>query len=710
MPTSDDIMGDNDDGYSSDEDSFVELPNVNPRTRDLAAEIYVEDPLFNLQIDCVTDLYIGNDGPSMEPPYHFPVLPHQGDWGRTGEYMGKAERLKTLAFGQMEGIPVLSPWVPGVSEENLVALCKGGLHLNKSIKAFSIECGDFLGGRGFMALSSFFERTTTLESMSFIECESAAGSDDFARHLADALSKFSSLKSFESHVNPRIAHKVFESLAGHKELETIGLRADTSLGKKASSALSALLRGKPKIPSITLLCKGGWYFNLNKPIKGCSIECGDVEILGSLSSSLERTTTLEIMSFIECEEAAAIENDDFARRLADALSKFSSLKSFESHVNPRMAHKVLESLAGHKGLDTIHLQSDTSLGKKASSALSALLRGKPKLSSITLELRYDHCNYMFGDREFMHEDVTGMLDDDGMNALSSGLCGKNSVTKLKLIGNQNVSSVGWGSFATLLRSSRSVLQTLSMPVNNISDEAAILIANALSRNKVLREIDLASCRGITSLGWRAFCAVFESEDSALEKMSLWDCLIRRDVYIAWANALANNKRLRVLDTTYCPQHRQDEDTGISSFQRILCNASTIMDTFLSNHTLEKVGSCDRDVVYEFDPLLKINKDNSAFDASRAKIIMHHSHEVLQIFKAMDLDLLPNALAWLGKRSSGSDVRPDEESSSGSSMQHDILDEGSKFSSGSSMLYDFLRAMPGLFEGTNVGGARKRKRE
>lgn len=419
------IMSDDDD---SSEDSFDVLRNVNPRTKDYAAEIWVEDPLFSLQLDSAERLCFGTDGPWEDEPYYIAVLPHEDDWERTGECMGSSDYLKTLAFGTLHGVP----------KEHLAALCKGGLHHNKSIQHFSIARGDFLGGRGFLALSSFFERTTTLESMSFIDCE-----------------------------------------------------------------------------------------------------------------------------------AAAIENDDFAVHLAGALSKFSSLKSFESHLNPNMAHKVLASLAGHKELERIHLRSDDILGKKSSPALSAMLRGKPKLSSVTLELRLDDCNYMFGDPDFS---AVGMLDDDGIAALSSGLCGKNAVKHLKIVGNRSVTPAGWPAFATALKSSRSVLETLCMPLNSVGNAGAIVIAHALAKNSALRVIDLASSTDITSRGWRAFCAVFESEDSALEKMSVWDCRIGEDVHLAWANSLADNNSLKKLCMAYSGHLSH---AGRSVFRRILCNTSSI---------------------------------------------------------------------------------------------------------------------------------------
>lgn len=98
-------------------------------------------------------------------------------------------------------------------------------------------------------------------------------------------------------------------------------------------------------------------------------------------------------------------------------------------------------------------------------------------------------------------------------------------------------------------------------------------------------------------------------------------------------------------------------------------------------------------------LLKINKEsNTKFDAAREKIILHHSTECLQIFKGSDTGFLPFALAWMGMRAVGSDDGPD-----------DGPDEGRQFERGSSVLYDFVRAMPGLFEGMNAGD-RKRKRE
>ena len=407
-----------------------------------------------------------------------------------------------------------------------------------------------------------------------------------------------------------------------------------------------------------------------------------------MSSFFERSSFLEKLT-IRCDAAA--ESDDFSRGLAKALSKFNSLKLFESQMNPRMARKVLGALAGHTELESLHLRSDVSLDNKAFSALSVLLRRRnSKLYDLGLDLRYDDANYMFGDPTFAG--AMGMVRDDGMVAVSSGLGGKNALKSLRMCGNKNVSSSGWRAFSTLLGSSRSMLQSLHMPLNSIGNDGMTHIANALAKNKVLRRIDLSATRNVTSSGWRAFCAVFQSTESALEVMGLWDNNIGSDVHVAWASSLASNQSMKELGMHFFPSMTP---VGMAAFTRILCNKSTIMTTFLSNHALGKVITGHTNTVNtpELDLLLENNRVHTAFGAARQKIIMYHFSDAdsLQLFKEMDLGILPNALAWMSRV-----VEP------GSNESGNGVGEDMKFDAGSVLLYKLLRDMPELFENNTEG--------
>jgi hypothetical protein len=92
-------------------------------------------------------------------------------------------------------------------------------------------------------------------------------------------------------------------------------------------------------------------------------------------------------------------------------------------------------------------------------------------------------------------------------------------------------------------------------------------------------------------------------------------------------------------------------TGWDAFDNLLCNTSSIMSTYHSNHTLEVLDYWETfeqlgDIVLHTEYLLRINHNSSSISqAARLKIIMRHfSGSVnLQPFTAMHPSILPFAL-------------------------------------------------------------------
>jgi hypothetical protein len=161
--------------------------------------------------------------------------------------------------------------------------------------------------------------------------------------------------------------------------------------------------------------------------------------------------------------------------------------------------------------------------------------------------------------------------------------------------------------------------------------------------------------------------------------------------------LASNTKLKELNlrgTFYITSN------GFAAFTHLLCNSTSILTTYQSNHTIEELWKKDDDdyddddLNYDVDDdrrntklpedlmnLLQLNKENSPNEAARLKIINSHfsGHEInMQPFMDMALSVRPSAIAWMGR-----DVN----------------------------LYRFLRAMPSLLEA--VGGkvsSKKRARK
>ncbi|KAL7533316.1 hypothetical protein ACHAXR_009794 [Thalassiosira sp. AJA248-18] len=81
---------------------------------------------------------------------------------------------------------------------------------------------------------------------------------------------------------------------------------------------------------------------------------------------------------------------------------------------------------------------------------------------------------------------------------------------LELSGN-HIGRDGCEALATLLRDPKCSLITLCLGENDIDDNSAIVLANALDKNNTLRKLYLDHNTEITNIGWGAFCHVIFGE-------------------------------------------------------------------------------------------------------------------------------------------------------------------------------------------------------
>ena len=304
------------------------------------------------------------------------------------------------------------------------------------------------------------------------------------------------------------------------------------------------------------------------------------------------------------------------------------------------------------------------------------------------------------------------LDDEGVPILADALARNNTIRKLHLGGNGSITTTGWRALFTQLQSPQSSLEELFLWENSIADAAAIWLANALANGTHLKALNLEridsitsdgwqsifnalssphcmllklnlSCNGfsnedvthlansltnncrlieldisinseVTSSGWRAFAAVLQNPNSALEKVDLTGNQINNDILVSFANSLAGNKKLKelILD--------DEEDTIITNWDVLsdmLCKKSSIMDTFNSNHTLHTIFSYNEDshLPSDFLALLLLNSEHTKFEAARRKILsVHFSGDFnMQPFIDMNAKVVPHAIAWVARDEHGS---------------------------------------------------------
>jgi hypothetical protein len=186
--------------------------------------------------------------------------------------------------------------------------------------------------------------------------------------------------------------------------------------------------------------------------------------------------------------------------------------------------------------------------------------------------------------------------------------------------------------------------------------------------------------GVSEAGWTAFSVVLRNPESVLEVIDLSCNSVNDEVIQSFSDALVNNTKLKEFNVRLT----SISSNGFSAFIHLLCNSTSIVTTYQSNHTVEELWKKDDDDYDDDDEddesntlpedlinLLRLNKENSPNEAARLKIINTHfsgSEINMQPFMDMALGVRPYAIAWMGRDNN---------------------------------LYRFLRAMPSLLEA--IGG-------
>jgi hypothetical protein len=251
--------------------------------------------------------------------------------------------------------------------------------------------------------------------------------------------------------------------------------------------------------------------------------------------------------------------------------------------------------------------------------------------------------------EILHLNTVG-LNNDSIIFLRNVIANNSRLKELRLDSNRDVTTDGWMNFLTF--PSNVKLEKLVLGYNdNINDYALDVFRMSLTNNCSIKDLQLGTFPNVTTAGWTAFSAVLRNPNSSLEKLGLTpqgdseDSA--KDVAISFADALTSNKRLRELTI--------GSSTEIyAPFVHILCNSSSIMSTYNSNHILSELSldydGSRRPLSIDLAFVLQINRENSVSQAARLKIIKTHfsgSNINATPFTVMELKVLPTAISWMG---------------------------------------------------------------
>ena len=155
-----------------------------------------------------------------------------------------------------------------------------------------------------------------------------------------------------------------------------------------------------------------------------------------------------------------------------------------------------------------------------------------------------------------------------------------------------------------------------------------------------------------------------------------------------ASALTTNHKLTTLHLYHGNEITAE---GWLSFSNILCDTSSVNNTFLSNHTLERLGA-PLSIPADLRSLLALNKSSEdKKQVAMKKILKHHHHFDMQPFFEFDLKVLPIAVKWFERAQSIENIE-------------DIRVGRHKLGA----IYQFIRAMPEVFEPAPTSGGKRNR--
>ena len=633
---------DEDESYDDDDESSVEdeLSREN-RLEALRRQVDENDPSLR-RIDIRYNVDLSTDI----------------DWTRFGAMIGRNTHLEELWISIEHQ---RSPSQGGVNFFD-------GLALNRSIKKLSLD-GRFYFDQSdsiFPMLLPFFQNNRSFECLHI----SFYGDEDGRYHsLARTLTQFDSLKEFllqENSINWDPV--VLEALYFHAGLEKLTLDNE-QLGGRGLQALANLLQNPRSNLTVMKVRRSG-------------IDDEGAYILARGLNGNEKLKEVDLSFNPAITEAGwrAI----FAG-LQMPIFGLEKLCLLGSNISDGTVLALASAVRHNHTLKTLNLFDATVITSSGRDGASIIANAAWRDLFVGL-LQHPTCVL-----ESLELAACNGLNDDHLQLLANALAHNCTLRQLVLTNNHGVTAAGWEAFSTVLQNPTSALVKLYLADNSINDHALIWISNALVNNNYtkLRHLDLEHSTNVTPIGWDALSTVLLHPSSALEELNVSQNSINDHNMISFVNALAGNRSLMKMNLS----GNHVTAMGWNAFDNLLCNTSSIMSTYHSNHTLEELFDWDYQkqlgVIVghgHIEFILRVNHNSSSISqAARFKILGRYfsgSDVDLQPFTAMHPSILPFAIAWMAK---GDCV--------------DFCDRDRLFSIFRSrecnLLYQFIRSMPTL---------------
>ena len=259
----------------------------------------------------------------------------------------------------------------------------------------------------------------------------------------------------------------------------------------------------------------------------------------------------------------------------------------------------------------------------------------------------------------------GVADAISLSLSNALLHHSTTLKTLNLSCVEGLTIAGWNSIMQRIGDC-ALLENLDLSMNGITDENIAALTNALVNNRSLREINLSLIGGVSEAGCTAFSALLRNPESVLEIIDLSCNSVNDEVMQSFLDALVNNTKLKEFNV----RMTSISSNGFAAFIHLLCNSTSIVTTYQSNHIIEKLWKKNDDDYddddLDDDPddernnttlpedlmnLLRLNKENSPNEAARLKIINTHfsgSEINMQPFMEINFSVRSHAIAWMAK--------------------------------------------------------------
>ena len=676
-----DVDEDSDDECDSEDEDNIEL------TEDVMVQLKNNDPTIT-----TVDIFFDDDD-----GVYFDATTI--DWEKDGSAISDNTHLKAVYTNK---------WYHYDDETdvaNAKAFCRA-LSKNRSIKRYYMDGCPLDVGETFSLLTPFFKHNTNLRSVTL----TLHGDFDVRNSevAMSALAECQCLRKVSLHcgVDNDVAEYLVSSLGAHLNLREVILSFHNSngngdgnnIGKKWIIALGDLLQNHvSKLRTLNLNSNYvgdegasilGETLSKNRTLKKLSLDHVESTTPGwaALFRGIANSVSLEEISIkynrLGNEEALSFATEYTIARITSIKSLNMTCQQsitsvgwstlFRSLFNPS---SILEKLdLDYNSIGDIGV---TTLGDALASSnakLKILNLGDNK--SITAAGWSAFFQHMSNTNNLL-EDIDlhdNNIDDEALVALTAALSTNLKLKILNLGYNRSISSEGWQTFFTTLQNfDLSFLEQLILPCNNIRDTVMPSLISALTNARSLFRLNLGGNDTITPVGWTALSNILQRPESSLADLSLAvynPTNINDEVAIGFANALINNKSLKTLNFGgYSNNSNTVTARGWAALANVLCNKSSLESIYNSNHTVMKVvrGNINHDL----ESHLRMNENDNKHEVARQKILKYHfadGEENVEEFVEMELAIIPYAIAWMGRDSTGH-----------------------------SLLYNVVRSLPTLFD-------------